>query len=188
MSSQELSQETAEPQVQQTVSAGTPSPWPVEAIRAAASGSCRLPERAAAILVVRVGQPHGRARGVCKKDVHFDVAEGYAVFREKCLTKFTEVSTSPDALRRPIQLPENGADMYLKKARNDSQEIYVRLSSENFAATLLHRLSLLTQNDLARLGDFRFEAFLYVERAAAPEQFHRATTQRVENARVQRMA
>ncbi|KAE9349583.1 hypothetical protein PF008_g6836 [Phytophthora fragariae] len=125
MFSQELSQETTEPQVQQTVSAGTPSPELLKAIRAASSGSCRLPERAAAILVVRVGQPHRRARGGWKKDVHFDVAESYAVFREKCLAKLTEVSTSPDALRRPIQLPENGVDIYLKK---DTCDCHLRTS------------------------------------------------------------
>ncbi|KAE9316823.1 hypothetical protein PR003_g18628 [Phytophthora rubi] len=135
---------------------------------------------------------NGRDELDCKAAGIFRAARQRALLqhqrREKCLAKFTEVSSSPDAHRRPIQLPENGAGIYIKKARNGSPERYVRLSSENFAATLLHRWSLLTQNDLARLGDFRFEAFLYVERAAAPGQFHRATTQRVENARVQWMA
>jgi hypothetical protein len=54
--------------------------------------------------------------------------------------------------------------------------------------TLQHRWRLLTTDDIRQLGDFRFEAFLYVQRAAQREQFHRATARRVEQARMQRMA
>ncbi|KAL3663846.1 hypothetical protein V7S43_011259 [Phytophthora oleae] len=121
------------------------------------------------------------------KKVRFDVGEGYAVFKEKCLAKFAEVSATPEAVRRPIELPED-VDIYLKKARNDSQEKYVKLGHHNFVATLQHLWKLLSPGDLAQLGDFRFETFLYVQRAAPPEQFHRATAHRVENARMQRAA
>ncbi|KAF4030197.1 hypothetical protein GN244_ATG18068 [Phytophthora infestans] len=181
------SQVASDLSVQGDSGASTIQPWPVDAIRLAVDGSRLLPHRAEAVLVVRVGEPHGRARGGWRRDIRFDIQEGYAAFKEKCLSKFNEVLGTPEAVKRPIQLPEN-VGIYLKRARNDSQEKYVLLTPDNFTATLHHRWKLLTPGDLARIGDFRFEAFLYVQRATPPEQFHRATAQRIQNARVQRMA
>ncbi|KAL3660762.1 hypothetical protein V7S43_014165 [Phytophthora oleae] len=118
----------------QLLAEGLPVPWPVEAIRTAADGTRLLPERAAVVLVVRVGKPHGRARGGWRKEVRFDVGEGYAVFKEKCLAKFAEVSATPEAVRRPIELPED-VDIYLKR-----HAMTLKKSTSNSDTTILWRL------------------------------------------------
>ncbi|KAF4133168.1 hypothetical protein GN958_ATG17655 [Phytophthora infestans] len=71
---------------------------------------------------------------------------------------------------------------------SDTQAKYIELTSDNFLTTLQYRWKLLTIDDLRHIGDFRFDAFLYVKRAAQPEQFHRATARRIADARVQRIA
>ncbi|EGZ14426.1 hypothetical protein PHYSODRAFT_301481 [Phytophthora sojae] len=140
-----------------------------------------------ALSPVTFGEPLGRARGGWKSDVKFEVGEGYAVFKEKCIARFTALVASPNAPKTPLALPAEPS-IYLRRTKNDPQAKYIELTHENFLPTLKYRWKLLTPDDLRRIGDFRFEAFLYVQRAAQPEQFHRATACRVQQARVQRMA
>ncbi|KAE8979880.1 hypothetical protein PF002_g14625 [Phytophthora fragariae] len=94
---------------------------------------------------------------------------------------------SSETPKKPLQLPADPS-IYLRRTKNDTQAKYIELTPENFLPTLQYRWKLLTPDDLRHLGNFQFEAFLYVQRAAQPEQFHRATARRIEQARVQRMA
>ncbi|KAE8958232.1 hypothetical protein PR002_g30927 [Phytophthora rubi] len=147
-----------------------------------------LPRVLDATLVVRVGEPLGRSRGGWRKEITFDLEEGYAVFREKCLVKFAEVAASPEAAKKRIELHDN-SDIYLKRANNDGQSKYVLLTEDNFRSTLEHRWRLLQPEERLVLSAFRFQAFLYVRSSAQPPaQFHRATAARIKRARVQRMA
>ncbi|KAF4044566.1 hypothetical protein GN244_ATG03111 [Phytophthora infestans] len=61
----------------------------------------------------------------------------------------------------------------------------VELTPKTDLPTLQYRWKLLTTDGLRQLGDFRFEAFLYVQRAAQPEQFRIATARRIEQTRLQ---
>ncbi|KAE8882568.1 hypothetical protein PF005_g19745 [Phytophthora fragariae] len=147
-----------------------------------------LPRVLDATLVVRVGEPLGRSRGGWRKEITFDLEEGYAVFREKCLVKFAKVAASPEAAKKRIELHDN-SDIYLKRANNDGQSKYVMLTEDNFRSTLEHRWRLLQPEERLVLSAFRFQAFLYVRSSAQPPaQFHRTTAARIKRARVQRMA
>ncbi|KAF4033765.1 hypothetical protein GN244_ATG14320 [Phytophthora infestans] len=164
-----------------TGASSSSAPWAVDALGPSDVGPPPLPSRADAILTIRVGEPLGRARGGWKSDVNFEVSEGYAVFKQKCIAKYTAL------YKKPLVLPDDSS-VYLRRARNDTQAKYIELTSDNFLTALQYRWKLLTTDDLRHIGDFRSEAFLYVKRAAQPEQFHRATARRIANARVQRIA
>ncbi|KAI9986055.1 hypothetical protein PInf_024902 [Phytophthora infestans] len=163
------------------------APWAVNALGSPGDGPPPLPSRGTAILITRVGEPLGRARGGWRSNVEFDIGEGYAVFREKCIARYEALIAGPEAPKKPLALPED-VSIYFKRAKNDPQAKYAKLTTANFLSTLQYRWKLLTVEDLRQLGDFRFEAFLYVQRAAQPEQFHRATARRIEQARMQRVA
>lgn len=163
------------------------APWAVDALGPPDVGPPPLPSRADAILTIRVGEPLGRARGGWKSDVNFEVSEGYAVFKLKCIAKYTALVASPEVSNKPLVLPDNSS-VYSRRARNDAQAKYIELTSDNFLTTLQYRWKLLTTDDLRHIGDFCFEALLYVKRAAQPEQYHRATARRRTNARVQRIS
>lgn len=144
-----------------------------------------MPSALNAMLVVRVGVPLGRSRGGWKRDINFNVNEGYAVFREKCMVKFTDICTNIPDDKRQIELADD-KEIYLKRAKHDSQEKYVQLSPDNFVASLEHRWGLLTARDRVNIGCFRFEVFLYVKNKISTQQFFRATAARIDRARVQR--
>ncbi|OWZ22934.1 hypothetical protein PHMEG_0002285 [Phytophthora megakarya] len=147
-----------------------------------------LPRVLDATLTVRVGKPLGSSRGGWRKEITFDLEEGYAVFREKCLMKLAEVAARSEVAKKQLQLHDS-SDIYLKRANNDSQSKYVRLSEDSFQPTLQLRWRLLQPKDRQISGKFRFQAFLYVRSTAqAPAAFHRAIAARIKRDRVQRMA
>ncbi|ETP44006.1 hypothetical protein F442_09367 [Phytophthora nicotianae P10297] len=133
----------------QGVETADTAPWAVDAFRSPGDGPPPLPSRGAAILIIRVGEPLGRARAGWRSNVDFDIGEGYAVFKEKCIARYEALIAGPEALKKPLALPE---DVSSKPRTNLKQ------------------------------------TFLYVQRAAQPEQFHRTTARRIEQARLQRVA
>ncbi|KAF4136909.1 hypothetical protein GN958_ATG13899 [Phytophthora infestans] len=130
-----------------TGASSSSAPWAVDALGPSDVGPPPLPSRADAILTIRVGEPLGRARGGWKSDVNFEVSEGYAVFKQKCIAKYTA--------------------LYKKASRTTRRLIRLLAACEE---------------------RYSSQTFLYVKRAAQPEQYYRATARRIANARVQRIA
>jgi hypothetical protein len=154
------------------------------------SGGLVLPRILEALLTTRVGEPHGKSRGGWKSEIMFDTEDGLPVFREKCYVKAMALQASVETAKKRF-IFRSEKDVYLKQARNDAQDKYVRLTVENFHTTLLHRWKLLTsaERESANAGGFKFEAFVYVALAAPPPpQFFRATMARTDRAKVQRTA
>ncbi|KAG6952770.1 hypothetical protein JG687_00012800 [Phytophthora cactorum] len=133
--------------------------------------SIALPRVLIAVLVVRVGEPLGSARGGWLTKLIFDVEEGYEGFRDKYHGLFAEDDRA----------------IYLKTTKHGGQSKYVRHSNDHIRGALQHRWRLATLSD--KRSSFHFDAFLYVQNATQPpSQFQRATAGRIERARAQRMA
>ncbi|ETL39510.1 hypothetical protein, variant [Phytophthora nicotianae] len=91
----------------QGVETADTAPWAVDAFRSPGDGPPPLPSRGAAILIIRVGEPLGRARAGWRSNVDFDIGEGYAVFKEKCIARYEALIAGPEALKKPLALPED---------------------------------------------------------------------------------
>ncbi|KAG2771328.1 hypothetical protein PC129_g11718 [Phytophthora cactorum] len=69
--------------------------------------SIALPHVLNVVLVVRVGEPLGSARGGWRKKLVFDVEKGYEGFRDKCHGLFAEVAASPEAAKVRVTLKDD---------------------------------------------------------------------------------
>ncbi|EGZ18067.1 hypothetical protein PHYSODRAFT_286023 [Phytophthora sojae] len=84
-----------------------------------------------------------------------------------CLVKFAELAASPETAKKRIEQHGN-SDIYLKRANNDGQSKYVRLSGDNFCSTLQHRWRLLQPSERLVSSAFCFKVFLYVRSTTQP--------------------
>ncbi|EEY62645.1 uncharacterized protein PITG_14419 [Phytophthora infestans T30-4] len=96
------------------------APWAVNALGSPGDGPPPLPLRGTAILITRVGEPLGRARGGWRSNVEFDIGEGYAVFKEKCIARYEALIAGPEAPKKPLALPGD-VSIYFKRTKNDPQ-------------------------------------------------------------------
>ncbi len=148
-----------------------------------------LPARPRAVLTMRIGEPFGRSRAGWKDDVQFTVSEGYGVLRQKCLTRFVLLTRKTKDSRKYNLVLRDDQELYMKKAKNDPQDRYVKLGEDNFIATLQVRWGLLSLRDQTDAANFRFEVFLYIGNdVGASSGFHRATAARIDAAGMQRVA
>ncbi|KAF4043352.1 hypothetical protein GN244_ATG04394 [Phytophthora infestans] len=96
------------------------APWAVNALGSPGDGPPPLPLRGTAVLITRVGEPLGRARGGWRSNVEFDIGEGYAVFKEKCIARYEALIAGPEAPKKPLALPGD-VSIYFKRTKNDPQ-------------------------------------------------------------------
>lgn len=146
-----------------------------------------MPNEAVALLTVRVGEPLGASRGGWKAEVPFTLCEGLAALTNKCISRFHLIAANQTSGGKKLVLPGDHA-LYMKRTKHDTQDRYIKLSDDNFVDTLAYRWNVMTANDILQVTSFRYELFLYVRnQSSSTTQIHRATAQRVENARLRRL-
>ncbi|KAF4031469.1 hypothetical protein GN244_ATG16701 [Phytophthora infestans] len=109
-------------------------------------------------MTVRIGASRGNARGGWKQDVMFDVAEGYDVFRAKCITKFNTLASSAE------------------RSGNESQDKCMRMSAVNFVESLHLFLYVANAAPAATSADFYRATEKRVQQARLQRLAHEAAS------------
>lgn len=100
----------------------------------------------------------------------FTLCEGLAALTDKCVRRFHLIAANQTSGGKKLVLPPDHA-LYMKRAKHDTQDRYIKLSDENFVDTLAYRWNVMTASDMLQVASFRYELFLYV--GNSPAQPHK---------------